>query len=231
MRYVCAVLVCLSLMGCVSSVRTTTLAPKSPPMAGRGSVLVGQLAPDFEAAAVMPDGRFRRVRLSDYRGKYLFLVFYPAAFTFVCPTELIAFDERLKEFDAANCAIMAISVDTEHVHLAWKETSRDDGGLGQVGYPLVSDITKSISRSYGVLHDESVALRGTFLIDPKGKVRHALVNDLSIGRSVGEAMRTLKAVQFVDAHPRVCPANWTPGDKTMSPTRDGVKEYLGGRKK
>lgn len=183
--------------------------PCSPP------TLVGQIAPDFRAKAIMPDNSFKDLSLSSYRGKYVILFMYPMDFTFVCPTEIIMFDKMLDEFTKRNCAVIGASTDSEYTHLAWKKTPVDKGGIGQIRYPLVSDITKRIARSYGVLHEESVALRGLFLIDPKGKVRHALVNDLSLGRNVDEALRTLQALQIVDTYGHLCPANWHPGDEVI----------------
>jgi peroxiredoxin (alkyl hydroperoxide reductase subunit C) len=190
------------------------------------SVLVTRQAPDFKAQAVMPDGAFKEVSLSDYRGKYVVLFFYPLDFTFVCPSEIIAFDKALSKFEARNVQVIGASVDSHFTHLAWKNTPRDHGGIGQVGYPLVSDLSKSISRDFGVLTDEGVALRGLFLIDKEGAVRHALINDLPLGRSVEEALRVVDALQFTEKHGEVCPANWHEGEEGMKPTSEGVAEYL-----
>ena len=196
------------------------------------SPLVGASAPQFTADAVMPDDSFAKLSLVSYRGKYVILFFYPMDFTFVCPTEIIAFDKKLEEFSRRNCAVIGVSVDSRYTHLAWKKTPRDKGGIGAIRYPLVSDITKRISRAYRVLTDESVALRGLFIIDPEGKIRHALVNDLAIGRSVDEAIRTLDAVIFVDTHgDEVCPADWHPGRKAVKTTFDGIADYLSGNSK
>ncbi|MBT3296951.1 MAG: peroxiredoxin [Verrucomicrobia bacterium] len=189
--------------------------------------LVTKEAPDFTAKAVMGDDSFGEVTLSSYRGKFVLLFFYPLDFTFVCPSEIVAFDKALKDFEARNTVVLGCSVDSEYSHWAWRQTPLNKGGIGQVGFPLVADLTKSIARSYGVLFDESVALRGLFLIDTHGVVRHALVNDLPLGRSVAEALRTLDALQFVEEHGDVCPANWQKGDKTMTPTAEGVATYLG----
>lgn len=181
------------------------------------SSLVQRLAPDFRAKAVIK-GAFQDIDLVDYRGKYVVLFFYPLDFTFVCPTEIIAFNDKLPEFQKRNVAVLGVSVDSEYTHLAWINTPRKAGGLGGLDYPLVSDLNKKIARDYGVLtQDESVALRGLFVIDRDGVVRHELVNDLPIGRSVEEAMRVLDALQFFETHGEVCPANWHPGDKTMKP--------------
>ncbi len=190
-------------------------------------ILVTREAPDFEANAVMPDGAFGKVKLSDYRGKkYVVLFFYPLDFTFVCPTEIIAFDEKLDEFEKRDTQVIGVSVDSEYSHFAWRNTPRNRGGIGQIRYPLVSDITKRISRDYGVLFDESVALRGLFLIDKEGVVRHCVINDLPLGRSVDEAIRMVDALRFHEQHGEVCPANWKEGQEAMKPTPEGVAEYL-----
>lgn len=188
-------------------------------------MLVTQPAPNFTAKAVV-DGEIKSVSLSDYAGKYVLLVFYPLDFTFVCPTELIAFGDRVSEFRALDAEILGISVDSEYTHLAWCNTPRQEGGLSPMGLPLVSDLDKNIARSYGVLLNDSVALRGLFLIDPKGLVRHATINDLPIGRSVDEALRVLQACQFTDKHGEVCPANWQPGAPTMKADPQGSKAYF-----
>ena len=190
------------------------------------STLVTQEAPDFTAKAVLPDNTIADLTLSSYRGKYVVLFFYPLDFTFVCPSEIIAFDRKLKEFQARNTSVIGVSVDSEYTHFAWRQTPVDKGGIGPVGYPLVSDLTKNIARSYGVLLNDAVALRGLFLIDAHGVVRHALVNDLPLGRSVEEALRMVDALQFHEEHGEVCPANWKQGEKGMKPTADGVADYL-----
>lgn len=188
--------------------------------------LVTKEAPDFAAQAVMPDNSFQEVKLSSYRGKYVVLFFYPLDFTFVCPSEIVAFDAALPKFQKRNAQVLGVSVDSHFTHLAWKETPRDDGGIGQIQYPLVSDLTKQIARDYGVLLEGGVALRGLFLIDKCGVVRHALINDLPIGRSVDEALRVLDALQFHEEHGDVCPANWHSGEEAMKPTAAGVAAYL-----
>ena len=190
------------------------------------STLVTQKAPDFAATAVMADNSFAELRLSDYRGKYTVLFFYPLDFTFVCPSEILAFNRKVEEFNKKDCQLIGISVDSHFTHLAWKETEIDKGGIGNVRYPLVSDIKKEIARAYGVLHDDSVALRGLFLIDKEGVVRHAVVNDLPLGRNVDEALRMLDALRFTEEHGDVCPANWREGEDAMKPTAEGVAEYL-----
>ena len=188
--------------------------------------LVTSQAPDFTAQAVMPDNSFAELKLSSYRGKYVVLFFYPLDFTFVCPSEIIAFDRALSRFEAKNAQVIGISVDSHFTHLAWKNTPRDEGGIGQVNYPLVSDLNKTISRDYGVLLDDGIALRGLFLVDKEGVIRHALVNDLPLGRNVDEALRVLDALQFTEEHGEVCPANWREGEEAMKPTAEGVAEYL-----
>ena len=190
------------------------------------SSLVTKAAPDFTAKAVLADNSFAELKLSDYRGQYVILFFYPLDFTFVCPSEIIAFNKELERFRARNAEVIGVSVDSEYSHYAWKQTPVEAGGIGQIQYPLVSDIKKEISRAYGVLVDDSVALRGLFLIDREGIVRHALVNDLGLGRSVDEAMRMLAALQFTEEHGEVCPANWHEGEEAMKPTAAGVAEYL-----
>ena len=188
--------------------------------------LVTKEAPDFTAKAVMPDNSFADLKLSSYRGKYVVLFFYPLDFTFVCPSEIIAFDAALAKFEKKNAQVLGVSVDSHFTHLAWKNTPRKEGGIGPIKYPLVSDLTKQIARDYGVLLEGGVALRGLFLIDKEGVVRHALVNDLPIGRSVEEALRVLDALQFHEEHGDVCPANWHAGEEAMKPTAEGVATYL-----
>jgi len=190
------------------------------------STLVTKQAPDFTAKAVMPDNSFAELTLSDYRGKYVVLFFYPLDFTFVCPSEILAFDRAVEEFKKKNCEVIGVSVDSEFTHLAWKNTAINDGGIGKIHYPLVSDLAKSVSEAYGVLLKEGVSLRGLFLIDKEGTVRHELINDLPLGRSVDEALRMVDALQFFEAHGEVCPANWKPGEDAMKPTPEGVAEYL-----
>jgi len=190
------------------------------------STLVQKIAPNFTAKAVI-DREFADVSLADYRGKYVVLFFYPLDFTFVCPTEIVSFNDRLAEFKSRNTVVLGVSVDSQYSHLAWINTPRIKGGLGGLNFPLVSDLTKQIAKDYGVLTaDGTVAMRGLFLIDREGVVRHALVNDLPIGRSVDEVIRTLDALQFFELHGEVCPANWKPGQRTMK--ADPVKslEYF-----
>lgn len=189
-------------------------------------MLVTREAPDFTANAVYPDFSIQPLTLSDYRGKYVLLFFYPLDFTFVCPSEIIAFNKKLDDFKKRNCEVIAVSIDSEYSHYAWKSTEPANGGIGNVQYPLVSDLTKNIARSYDVLFENSVALRGLFLIDKIGIVRHATVNDLPLGRNVDEALRVLDALQFTEKYGEVCPANWKPGEEGMQASAEGVAEYL-----
>ncbi len=189
--------------------------------------LVQKKAPDFSADAVMADGSFKTLKLSDFKGKWTVLYFYPLDFTFVCPTEIIAFSDRIADFKAIGAEIVGCSVDSKFSHLAWRNTPRNQGGLGELGYPLVADLNKSIARDYGCLIEEAgVALRGLFIIDPEGVVRASIVHDLPVGRSVDETLRVIKAFQFVAKHGEVCPANWTEGKATMKADPKGSKEYF-----
>jgi len=190
-------------------------------------IQVGQLAPDFEALAVF-DQEFAKVKLSDYfHKKYVVLFFYPLDFTFVCPTEITAFSDNFEKFAELNTEILGVSVDSEFSHLAWLQTERDAGGLGDLNYPLVSDLKKEISAAYNVLTDEGIALRGLFIIDKEGLIQHATINNLAFGRSVDETLRILQAIQHVQNNPEeVCPANWKPGDKTMVPDPIKSKDYF-----
>lgn len=189
--------------------------------------LVTQQAPDFTADAVMPDNSFGQITLSAFQGKYVVLFFYPLDFTFVCPSEILAFNKKLDEFKQRNCEVIGVSVDSKFTHLAWKNALPEDGGIGKIQYPLVADLNKSIAKSYGILFGESVALRGLFLIDTKGVIRHSVINDLPLGRSVDEAIRMVTALQFVETHgDQVCPANWKEGEDAMKPTAEGVASYL-----
>ena len=191
------------------------------------STHVTKQAPDFTAVAVMPDNTFNEnFSLSDYRGKYVVLFFYPLDFTFVCPSEIIAFDKALDRFKEKNCEVIGVSIDSQFTHLAWKNTPVNDGGIGNISYPLVADLDKTISKQYGVLLPEGIALRGTFLIDKEGIIRHMVLNDLPLGRSIEEAIRMVDALQFHEQHGDVCPANWKQGEEGMKPTADGVADYL-----
>lgn len=192
------------------------------------SVLVGKQAPDFTAVAVMPGNEINeKFNLSAYlKGKIGVLFFYPLDFTFVCPSEIIAFDHRLKEFKDRGVEVIGVSVDSHFSHLAWKNTAINDGGIGQVQYPLVADLTKQIAKDYDVLINNAVALRGTFLIDQQGIVRHQVINDLPLGRNIDEALRMVDALKFFQDHGEVCPAGWNKGKSGMKANAEGVAEYL-----
>lgn len=191
------------------------------------AVLVTKPAPDFKAQAVLKDGSFAELSLSQFRGKYVLVFFYPLDFTFVCPTEIIAFSDRVKDFNDLGVEVIGVSVDSHFSHLAWRNLPRTQGGLGQIDYPLVADLNKQIARDYDVLVNESVALRGLFLIDKAGVVRHQVVNDLPLGRSVDEALRMVQALQFFEKNGEVCPANWQEGKRSIKPTVNGSKEFFG----
>jgi len=187
---------------------------------------VGKKAPNFKATAVY-DQEFFPIQLEDYIGKYIILFFYPLDFTFVCPTEITAFSDQYERFKKIGAEILGVSVDSEYAHLAWLQTARESGGLGDLSYPLISDLKKEISMAYNVLSDDGVALRGLFIIDKEGIIQHVLINNLSFGRSVDETFRTLQAIQHVQSYPdEVCPADWKPGDATMAPDPIKSKEYF-----
>ena len=189
--------------------------------------LVTKEAPDFTAEAVMPDGTFGQITLSSLKGKYVVLFFYPLDFTFVCPSEILAFNKKIAAFKEKNCEVIGVSVDSKFTHYAWRNTAVENGGIGDIQYPLVADLNKNIAREYGILFNDAVALRGLFLIDTKGTIRHAVINDLPLGRSVNEALRMVDALQFVETHgDQVCPANWQEGEEAMKPTAEGVATYL-----
>lgn len=188
-------------------------------------VQVQKPAPEFAATAVVNEG-FQTVKLADYRGKYVVLFFYPLNFTFVCPTEIVAFNDRIDEFRNRGAEVIGVSTDSEFSHLAWVQMKREVGGLGGLSYPLVADLSHSISRDYGVLLDAGIALRGLFLIDKLGVVRHVTINDLPLGRSVDEALRVLDALQHFETHGEVCPADWKPGGATIKPGVKESKEYF-----
>ena len=192
------------------------------------SVLVGKQAPDFTAAAVLADGSIKAdFSLSDYTGQYVVLFFYPLDFTFVCPTELIAFSKRIKEFEDRGVQVIGCSIDSQFTHVAWRNTAVDDGGIGAVAYPLVADVKHQICQAYDVEFDAAgVAFRGSFLIGKDGKVHHQVVNDLPLGRNVDEMLRMIDALQFTEKYGEVCPAGWNKGDDGMKPDKDGVASYL-----
>ncbi|KAF8882978.1 peroxiredoxin [Infundibulicybe gibba] len=189
--------------------------------------LVQRPAPTFKAPTVI-DGQFQDVALSDYLGRWVVLLFYPMDFTFVCPTEILAFNDSLPQFQELGATVLGISTDSQYSHFAWANQPRKQGGLGPgLRLPLVADRSMQISRDYGVLiEDEGIALRGLFLIDPEGTLRQATVNDLPVGRSVDETIRLIKAFQFTDKHGEVCPANWTEGSKTIKANPEGSLEYF-----
>merc|ERR1719378_976439 len=188
-------------------------------------------APHFQGTAVTPEGDFKDVKLSDYKGKYLVFFFYPLDFTFVCPTEIISFSDRADEFRAINCEVLACSVDSHFSHLAWTNLDRAKGGLGKMKIPILADITKQISKDYGVLlEDQGVSLRGLFIVDDKGTLRQITMNDLPVGRSVDETLRLVQAFQFTDKHGEVCPAGWKPGSDTIKPGVKESKEYFAKQK-
>ena len=207
-------------------------------------MLVTKSAPEFKTLAVMPDNSIQEVSLSDYKGKKVVLFFYPLDFTFVCPTELLAFDKRLGEFESRGTQVLGCSVDSRWAHLAWKNTDINKGGIGNVKYPLLQDLDKSIARNYDVLVGASeayvesgdtaetttvgggVALRGSFLIDEEGKVRHAVLNDLPLGRNIDEMLRMIDALSHHQKHGEVCPAGWKEGDDAMAESPEGVSSYL-----
>ena len=191
-------------------------------------VLVNKPAPDFNAKAVTKKSIVENFRLSDFKGKkYVVLFFYPLDFTFVCPTELHAFQEKLEEFSKRNVEVIGVSTDSWFSHLAWLNVPRKQGGIEGVDYTLVSDFTKQIAKDYDVLiEEEGVALRGLFLIDKNGIVQHQLVNNLPLGRSVDEVLRLVDALQFTEKHGEVCPANWQKGQKAMNPNEKGLKEFF-----
>lgn len=191
------------------------------------SSIVTSKAPDFKAKTIMPDNTIAEMSLDDLRGgKYAILFFYPLDFTFVCPSEILAFDKKLDEFKKRNCQVIGCSVDSHYTHLAWKNTPVEKGGIGNIQYPLVSDLSKQIAEDYKVLFGNEVALRGLFLIDKDGITRHAVINDLPLGRNIDEAIRILDALQFHEKNGEVCPANWRDGEAGMEATPEGVAKYL-----
>lgn len=188
---------------------------------------VAQPAPYFKGKAVI-NGEIKEISLDTYKGKWLVLFFYPLDFTFVCPTEILAFNDYYEKFKSLGAEVIGCSVDSEHTHRAWMNTAPKDGGIGKLNYPLLSDITKDIARDYGVLLPAGIALRGLFLINPEGKIEYQTVHNLGVGRNVEETLRVLEAFQTSAKSGEVCPANWTKGKPTMKATPEGVKNYLGG---
>ncbi len=191
------------------------------------AVLVCKPAPEFTATAVLGNNEIKDITFSEFtRGKYVVVFFYPLDFTFVCPSELIAFDHRLQEFTQRGVEVIGVSIDSQFTHLAWKNTPINKGGIGQVKYTLVADVKHEIARAYDVELDGGVALRGSFLIDRAGIVRHQVVNDLPLGRNVDEMLRMIDALQFTEEHGEVCPAGWKKGDTGMNASPEGVADYL-----
>lgn len=190
-------------------------------------VLVGKQAPEFTATAVKGGEIIENFTLTDFKGKYVVLFFYPLDFTFVCPTELHAFSDRLDEFEKRNVEVIGVSIDSHFSHLAWLNTPKSKGGIQGVAYPIVSDLNKTISADYDVLVENAgIAYRGLFLLDKDHVVRHQVVNDLPLGRNVSETLRMVDALQFTEKHGEVCPANWNQGDKSMKPTQDGLEDFF-----
>ncbi len=189
--------------------------------------LVGSKAPDFELQGYFK-GEMKPFKLSDYKGKWVYLLFYPLDFTFVCPTEVLSFSKTAPQFEEKNCQVLGVSIDSQFTHKAWVETGHEEGGLGgSLNYPLLADINKQVVESYGVKAGAGVALRGLFLIDPEGTVMHATINNLPVGRSAREALRTLSAFQFVSSNDgQVCPADWEEGAETMAANPEGMRKYL-----
>jgi peroxiredoxin (alkyl hydroperoxide reductase subunit C) len=187
--------------------------------------IIGKPVPDFSGQAAY-NGEIIDVSLNDYKGKWLILFFYPLDFTFVCPTEVVSFSDRAEEFKAAGAEILGVSVDSVHTHLAWQRTPRSEAGVGELNYPLLADLNKTICNDYEVLAGP-VALRGVYIIDPEGTVQSGTVNNLPVGRNLDEVLRTLQAYQYVQSSGNVCPANWKKGDEGMAPSLDGVKNTIG----
>ena len=197
------------------------------------SVLVTKEAPDFTAAAVLSDGSIKEdFQLSELRKKYVVLFFYPLDFTFVCPTEIIAHNKRIEDFKKRDVEVVAVSIDSQFSHCAWRNTPVEKGGIGEVQFPIVADVKHEIARAYGIeFEDAGIALRASFLIDKKGIVQHQVVNNLPLGRNVDEMLRIVDALQFHEKHGDVCPAGWQKGEDGMKPTATGVADYLSSHSK
>ena len=191
------------------------------------SVLVAKPAPDFTAPAVMPNGTINEnFKLSDLKGKNIVMFFWPLDFTFVCPTEIIAHDHRMKEFKEKGVEVIGVSIDSQFTHFSWRNTPIKMGGIGAVQFPMVADVKHTITQAYGIEHPDGVALRASFLIDKEGIVQHQVVNNLPLGRNVDEMLRMVDALQYFEKNGEVCPAGWQKGDKGMTATADGVAQYL-----
>jgi alkyl hydroperoxide reductase subunit AhpC len=192
------------------------------------AVFVTKQAPDFTAEAYL-DGDFKTVSLSDYRGKNVVLFFYPLDFTFVCPTEIMAFSDRIDEFKSRGVEVLGVSVDSKFSHRAWAQVDRKEGGIKGIAYPLVADLKKDISREYGVLIEEAgLSLRGLFIINKEGVLKHVTINHNDLGRNVDEVLRLVDAIDFSEKYSEVCPANWQKGQAAMKPDAESLKKYLGG---
>jgi len=189
------------------------------------SAFVSAPAPDFSGEAYL-NGEFKKISLSDFKGRKVVLFFYPLDFTFVCPTEIVAFTDTIEEFRKRNTEVIGVSVDSKFTHKAWAETERKDGGIKGVNYPLLSDINKKVAADYGVLLPDGIALRGLFIINKDGILKHATINHLDLGLNVDEVLRLLDAVDFSEQHGEVCPANWKKGEKAMKPTAESLKQYM-----
>lgn len=191
------------------------------------SVLVNRVAPDFTAPAVLADGSIvEDFAFSSLRGKYVVVFFWPLDFTFVCPSEIIAHNNRMEKFRALGVEVVGISVDSQYTHYAWRNTPVEKGGIGPVGFTMVADVKHEITQAYGVEHEDGVALRASFLIDRAGVVQHQVVNNLSLGREVDEMIRLIEALQFTEEHGEVCPAGWRKGQKGVQESPEGVASYL-----
>ncbi|HTT09095.1 MAG TPA: peroxiredoxin [Gammaproteobacteria bacterium] len=191
------------------------------------NTLVNRIAPEFKAAAALADGSIvDDFRLSDLRGRYVWLFFWPLDFTFVCPSEIIAHNNRIKRFRQLGVEVVGVSVDSQFTHLAWRNTPVEQGGIGPVGFTMVADVKHEITRAFGVEHEDGVALRASFLIDREGRVQHQVVNNLPLGRNVDEAIRVIEALQFTEEYGEVCPAGWQKGDRAMKADSAGVAAYL-----
>jgi peroxiredoxin 2/4 len=188
--------------------------------------LVQKQAPDFTAKAVMPNGEVKQIKLSEFRDKYVVLFFYPFDFTFVCPTEILSFSNHIKDFESKKVQVLGCSIDSHHVHRAWRNTKVEEGGIGNIAYPLVADVNKTIARDFGVLLDGGMALRGTFLIDRGGIIRHETINDLDIGRNIEETLRVVDALQHSEEHGEVCPAGWNKGKTAMKGNPQSTAQFL-----
>jgi peroxiredoxin (alkyl hydroperoxide reductase subunit C) len=189
------------------------------------SCLIGNIAPQFELEAVHNE-QFKQLDKDDFKGKWLVLFFYPLDFTFVCPTEICAFSDRLDEFESIGAQVVGVSVDSQFTHLAWTRQPREEGGIAGLRFPLLADVKREMASAFGCLTNQGVALRALFVIDPDGIVQHATINNLSVGRSVDEVIRVLKACQFVRTHGEVCPADWQPGEETIVPDVQKARDFF-----